>query len=127
MLHTVARKKLNLAVIHHYGEMHDDLARRGTENLPKTWIEVQLACCKVKSSALGFPGIDLLLERNSCHFEFSPIPYIEAPVLPHAFSLPVAAFQEAVPRSVSAPNGLLYRVLDAAVRYSGSVNRGCSR
>ena len=58
------------AVIHADGNVHDEFAGGIAENLPDTLIQIELLCCKVEPSGLGFPGIGLLLEGKGLHGMF---------------------------------------------------------
>ena len=64
VLHAEAGEHLNAAVVHGHGKVHDDFASRRAEQLPKAFIQVQLACCKIEPRALRFPGIDLLVQSD---------------------------------------------------------------
>src|SRR6201999_1625476 len=67
VLHPEAGEHLDAPVVHGHGEMHNNLAGWITQHTPEALVQIQFACCKVESSSLRFPGVDLLLESDGCH------------------------------------------------------------
>jgi hypothetical protein len=81
--------------------MNDNLAGRGTEQLPQAFVEVEFACGKIETRALRFPGIDLLIQRQlriSCRHNLLQIPVSgrtampDSGLAPNLLSLGYAAF-----------------------------------
>ena len=67
VLHPEAGEDLDASVVHHHRDVHDHFACRVAQHLPQPFIQVKFLCSKVKSSSLGFPGINFLLERYGLH------------------------------------------------------------
>jgi hypothetical protein len=62
VLHTVAGEHLDAAIVHGDGKVNDDFTRGRAENLPESFVEIELARRVVETGALGLPGVDFLIE-----------------------------------------------------------------
>ena len=66
VLNPESGENLDAAVVHGDRKVNDNFARGRPEQLPKSFIQIQLACCKIKPRALRFPRVNLLVQCHCC-------------------------------------------------------------
>ena len=64
MLNAETGKDFQLTVVHGDRNVHDNLAIRIAQHLPKSLIQVEFVGGEIKTCGLRFPGIDFLFEGN---------------------------------------------------------------
>src|SRR5437763_379746 len=63
VLHAIAGKNLDAAILHGYRDVHDDLAGGIAQDLPQAVVEVEFLRGVIEARRLRHPGIKFLIER----------------------------------------------------------------
>ena len=66
VLYPESGKNLDAAVVHGHRKVNDNFARGRPQQLPKPFIQIELACREIKPRALRFPGVNLLVQCHCC-------------------------------------------------------------
>ena len=67
VLHAVSGEDFEVPVVHLHRDMNNNFAARTTQNLPQSFIKIQLMGGEVKAGGLRLPGISFLFEVHCLH------------------------------------------------------------
>ena len=67
VLHAESGEDFQVPVVHHHRDMNNNFAARTPQNLPQSFIKIQLLCGQVEAGGLRLPGISFLLQVHCLH------------------------------------------------------------